>query len=102
MSNRVELHEKLCELLGTRNVYYQPPESIRMIYPCILYKPTVLNIKKADNKVYSMVSGYSLTYITKEADDVLYHELINKFEMCSFDRYYRADGLHHYTLQLFY
>ena len=34
---RLELHEILCTILGSRNVYFQPPESIKMNYPAIVY-----------------------------------------------------------------
>ena len=34
---REELHELLVSVLGSRNVYFQPPESIRMQYPAIVY-----------------------------------------------------------------
>ena len=33
MKTRYELHEFLCEILGSRNVYFQPPESVKMKDP---------------------------------------------------------------------
>lgn len=102
MGNRLELHEKLCSILGTRNVYFQPPESIHMHYPCIVYEKNKIETKKADNKIYKMIDRYSIKYITKNIDDTLYYEILKSFEMCSFDRYYRADGLNHFVLTLYY
>ena len=44
MAGRLELQSKLEELLGTRNVYYQPPESIKIGYPAIVYfKNNIVN-----------------------------------------------------------
>ena len=40
MKTRYELHEFLCEILGSRNVYFQPPESVKMKYPAIVYERT--------------------------------------------------------------
>ena len=37
LNDRLALHELLCEKLGSRNVYFQPPESIKMKYPAIVY-----------------------------------------------------------------
>jgi len=34
-NRRIQLHEILCDVLGTRNVYFQPPESVDMNYPAI-------------------------------------------------------------------
>lgn len=102
MGTRLELHEELCTILGSRNVYFQPPESIKMQYPCIVYNPAYVNIQRADNKAYRMTDKYNVQYITKEADDTLYHDMLKHFEICSFDRYFRADGLHHYTTSLYY
>ena len=37
MANRLDLQALLEDLLGSRNVYYQPPESVKMNYPAIVY-----------------------------------------------------------------
>ena len=37
MKNRIELQTLLEELLGSKNVYYQPPNNLSMSYPAILY-----------------------------------------------------------------
>lgn len=44
MGTRLELQNKLEELLGSRHVYFQPPESVKMEYPAIKYSMT--GIKK--------------------------------------------------------
>ena len=49
MTRRNELHEKFCDLLGSRNVYFQPPESVRLVYPCIIYRLGNFNVKHADD-----------------------------------------------------
>jgi len=38
MAPRLELQEVLESLLGSRNVYFQPPLNLKMNYPCIIYK----------------------------------------------------------------
>ena len=41
MDRRLQLHEELCSVLGSRNVYFQPPETIKLTYPCIIYSKYV-------------------------------------------------------------
>ena len=36
--SRLELHALLVELLGSTNVYYEPPETLKMSYPAIRYQ----------------------------------------------------------------
>ena len=42
MKTRLELQNKLEELLGFRHVYYQPPESVKMEYPAIRYSKSMI------------------------------------------------------------
>ena len=37
MRSRLELQTLLEDLLESTNVYYQPPENLKMEYPCIRY-----------------------------------------------------------------
>ena len=50
--NRPALHEKLCEILGSRNVYFDPPSNIHINYPCIIYKRIAAESRRADNGRY--------------------------------------------------
>ena len=38
MASRLELQDTLETILESRNVYFNPPESIKMNYPAIIYK----------------------------------------------------------------
>ena len=51
-NRRLELHELLCGLLGSRHVYFQPPESVKMRYPAIVYNLDYIENKHADDGVY--------------------------------------------------
>ncbi len=52
MSRRLELHAKLVDFLGSGHVYFQPPESVRLTYPCIIYNLDDFDVKRADNELY--------------------------------------------------
>ena len=53
MIQRIKLHELLVSLLGTRNVYFQPPESIKLSYPCIVYKRSTGDTQFANDIPYT-------------------------------------------------
>ena len=37
MRSRLDLHEALCEALGSKNVYFSPRSNVKMSYPAIVY-----------------------------------------------------------------
>ena len=49
MRTRLELQSKLEELLGSRHVYYQAPESVKMEYPAIRYSRSDIDVDHADD-----------------------------------------------------
>ena len=102
MASRLELHEELCEALGSRNVYFQPPESVKMQYDAIRYALNGKDLKCANNKVYRSTNQYDGVVITRDPDTTIPDEIISRFEMCSFGRPYTADNLHHYPFTIYY
>ena len=101
MERRLELHEKLCTLLGSRNVYFDPPESVRMRYPAIVYSRADIQNTYANNGVYQSRTRYSLTVITDDPDSELIKE-VNSLPLCSYDRYYASDNLGHDVFTIYY
>lgn len=102
MASRLNLHEELCELLGSRNVYFQPPESLKMHYPCIRYSLSGMDQRRANDGLYKTMNRYEVTVIDSDPDSDIYKRLLNHFPMCNFDRPYIADNLNHFTLTIYY
>ena len=102
MASRLELHKELCEVLGSRNVYFQTPEDVKMQYDAIRYKLDGKDIRRANNKVYRNTNRYECVLITRDPDTNIPDELLAHFEMCSLGRPYTADNLHHYPFTLYY
>lgn len=101
MSRRLELQTLLETILGNRNVYYQPPASVMMRYPAIVYSRYDIENVHANNNVYAQYTAYSVTVIDKNPDS----EFVKKISMlplCSFDRHYVADNLNHDVFTLYY
>lgn len=102
MDRRLTLQAKLIEVLGSNNVYFQPPESLKMQYPCIRYHKAKPREDHADNKVYFKRNHYELTVIDKNPDTDIPDRLQEAFEYCSIDRYYTSNNLTHCALDLYY
>lgn len=101
MSNRLKLHELLCEVLGSRNVYFQPPESVKMKYPAIVYSRNRIDNEHANDGVYIQSPSYAITVIDKNPDSEIVDK-VSRLPMCRFDRHYIADNLNHDTFTIYY
>lgn len=101
MADRLELHSVLQELLGSSNVYYQPPESIKMQYDAIRYSKKNIVSKYANDRKYSMMDCYEVTVISRLPDNPVIKKLLS-LPYCSYDRHYIADNLHHDVLTIYY
>lgn len=102
MASELQLQNKLELFLGSTNVYFQPPESVKMEYPCIVYKLGGIPVNKADNTVYKFNTYYEVTLIHKDPDNELKDKILKYFKYCSFDRFYIADNLNHYVYRLYF
>ena len=101
MGTRLELQSKLEELLESKNVYYQPPENIKMNYPAIVYSFSDIYTDHANNSTYSKHRRYQLIVIDRKPDHPVIDKLLG-LSYCSYDRHYTADNLNHDVLTLFY
>lgn len=101
MASRLELQSKLEELLGSRNVYYQPPESIKMEYDAIRFSKTDIDTRFADSTIYSKTTRYEITVIARKPDTPVIDKLL-ELPYCSYDRHYVSNNLHHDVFTLYY
>lgn len=94
MASRLNLQTMLEKLLGSRNVYYQPPASIKMNYPAIVYSRKDIDNLHADNSVYGQFNAYELTVVDEDPDSEIVRK-VSKLQTCRFDRHFEKDGLNH-------
>lgn len=102
MASRLELHEELCAVLGSRNVYFQTPESVKMHYDAIRYKLGGKDLKHANDRVYLNTNKYEGVVITRDPDTDIPDKILSHFGLCSFGSPYIADNLNHYPFTLYY
>lgn len=94
MGTRLELQTLLEQTLGSRNVYFQPPETLKISYPCIIYTRDYAVTKFADNNPYTHTKRYSVTVIDKNPDSLI-PDMIASMPLSTFVRHYTADNLNH-------
>lgn len=101
MASRLELQAMFEELLGSRNVYFQPPETLKLSYPAIVYSREPIENRYANNSVYMQSVRYSVTVIDKNPDSELPFK-ISQLPMCRQDRRFKSDNLNHDVFTLYY
>lgn len=95
------MQSKLEELLGSENVYYQPPENIKLSYPAIVYSKKRIEKKPANNTGYLFSYSYELIVIDKKPDNPVIEKLL-ALPYCSYDRPYKANNLNHDVLTIYF
>jgi hypothetical protein len=98
---REELQLLLEGVLGSRNVYFQPPESVKLKYPCILYERSDIHTNAADNQPYVKLNRYTVTAIEEDPDSDLAERLLG-LKYCGFDRHFTSDQLNHDVFTLYF
>ena len=100
MGTRIELQTLLESILGSRNVYFQPPANIHMRYPAIVYERDKIANASANNSVYMQRTSYSVTVIDEDPDS----EIVQKISLLptiEHIQHFESDNLNHdvFTLQ---
>ena len=98
---RLELHNILVKLITPNKVYFQPPSSIKLEYPCIIYELEDISITYANSIKYKNKKIYSVTVIDQNPDSEIPLNVL-ALEYCEFDRHFKSDNLNHYVFTLYY
>lgn len=101
MGQRTSLQSILEDLLGSRNVYFQPPPGLKMLYPAIIYRRDGLDAIFADNWPYKHETRYQVTVVDASPDSDIPMK-VAALPKCLFDRFYVADQLNHDVFNLFF
>lgn len=101
MARRLDLQELLKGILGTDNVYFQPPPSVQMEYPAIVYHRDYKVAEYADDIPYNHRTRYLVMVIDRDPDSGIPDKLA-ALPLCVYDRFYTADNLNHDVYKLFF
>ncbi len=98
-----DLQQVLQEIMGDDGkAYFQPPENLKLKYPCIVFDRSGARIARADNVSYRITKSYTVTLITKSADNDKYLDKLLELPMCTFDREFITDGLVHEVFSVYF
>ena len=106
-NRRLLLHEILCDILSCPiqgnecRCYFQPPETLKMKYPAIVYSLNDVENFYADDGVYLSKRVYSLTLIEKNPDSEYISKLLS-LPTCNYDRHYVSDNLNHDVFEIYF
>lgn len=83
------------------NVYYQPPESVKLKYPCVIVKKNPGDTKSADNIKYIYSQNYTLTVIDRDPDRSLAEQIYMAFTISRYDQNFVRDNLYHDIITIY-
>ena len=96
--SRLDLSQIFHELCP--NVYFQPPESVKLKYPCIIYERRTGDTSFADDKPYRFNWCYTITVIDPDPDSEL-PEKVAMLPLCKVDRCFTSDNLNHTSFVMY-
>ena len=95
--DRLALHELL--LTFVPNVYHQPPSTITLKYPCIVYKVDDRKVIHANGRPYLGTKKYLVTVMDKDPDTLIYESIL-ELPYCGFEKHFVANNVNHYVCLL--
>jgi hypothetical protein len=101
MAQRLDLQTLLEGVLGSRNVYFQPPTGLQIQYPCIVYQRDNAITEFASNKPYAHTKRYQVTVIDLDPDSEI-PDKVAALPMCERNRFFVADKLNHDVFNLYF
>ena len=84
-----------------KRVWFQPPGSEKLIYPCILYQRSGEWTNRADNIKYIGKKEYTITIIDKNPDSEI-PDAVGELEYCVFDHFYAEENLNHWVYSIYF
>jgi hypothetical protein len=101
MDRREQLQTLLEGVLGSTNVYFQPPSNVQMQYPCFVYQRDSARTTFAANKPYRYTQRYQLTHISRDPTDETLAK-VAALPLCTYNRFFVADNLNHDVFELYF
>lgn len=100
--NRLALHQILCDVLGSRNVYFQPPEDVKIVFPAIIYELEGIDTKYADDThKYKRNLRYKITLASSNPE----HDIVDRLLDLRYSRLESIshyDNLHNYYINIYF
>ena len=101
MASRLNLQAILEAIPNVKKVYFQPPEDLKITYPCIIYEEARGDTKRADNALYLYRKAYSLLVIDEDPDSEM-PDAVRVLPLCDTGQPYKVDNLNHWAFTIYY
>jgi hypothetical protein len=101
MDRRPQFQAVLEALQPGLKVYFQPPEDMKMDYPCIVYQLDPGSTEFANNKPYNYEQQYQVSLISWLPEPVLFKKLA-ALPKSIHARSYVADKLNHSVFSIYF
>lgn len=101
MGQRLDLHKILVDILGSDQVYYQPPATVQMKYPAIVYSPENGHLLQADDSKYRHVRRYQVSVIDRNPDSDIPAKVF-ALPYASESRTFAVANLNHFVFTLYF
>lgn len=109
LSQKTDIIQQRLKDLGIPNVYFEPPQNYKILYPCAVVRMGTISSRSADNRVYKLDNNYEIIYIRRQFDDQMVNAILvgdakhaPPFSMIRHIRHYTAEGLHHDLYKLYF
>lgn len=83
------------------HVHFQPPPSVHLSYPCIVYSISNIDIRHANNHPYKTEIAYKVVLIDEDPDTELRKEL-EKIPRARFSAFYTSENLNHFVYTIYH
>ena len=108
MASQPEWQDILQGIIGSHqpdpkreNVFYQPPASVELVYPCIIYTLDNIHTLRADNINYMITPTYEVKIITRNPNNPYLKKMLMDISTAKFHRRFVNDGLYHDILSVY-
>lgn len=101
MRIRADLQLLLEGIMESTNVYFQPPSTVMMKYPCIVYKRIDLDSDFANNRLYLGRTVYEVILIDKNPDTIYINKILS-IPLTKYVRQYVTNNLYHDVFRIYY
>ena len=108
--DRIGLHNLICNKFAeidewstdaSKHVYYQPPASMKLNYPCVVYRLEDMPIIHANNLPYHWDHAYQMTVIDRDPESKV-REKMAELPTCRFVRSFVSENLNHYVFRIYH
>lgn len=97
--DRLKLHTILSGYIKD-TPQYQPPGTLYLQYPSLVYHVIDIETDYANNEIYSATIVYEVTYISRDVTDNTPFQMIAEIPYTTFSNAYVVDKLNHTLLNI--